>query len=401
MMKSMNDLVYICSPDFRIDYLNPAMIQSVGYDAIGEPCYKVIHDLDEKCHFCVHEKVQKGEHVITEIINPKNGLSYHGSHSPIFHTDGSISKMTIYRDITKNKQVEEEIRGSKEELEQTLTKLKETQTQVIQSEKMASVGQLAAGVAHEINNPTGFVSSNLKTLSDYNSDIKGLIKQYRKLIADLEDTIAKEGLPSSISEQVKQVVALETEVDVDFILGDILDLIGDCKEGTERIKKIVLGLKDFAHPGEDKVQTADINKGIESTLNVVWNELKYKATVKKDYGELPEIECYPQQLNQVVMNILVNAAQAMKDQGEIRISTHADNGFVEIKISDTGAGIPDENLSQIFDPFFTTKEVGKGTGLGLNVAYNIVKKHKGDIKVESELGKGTTFKIRIPVGRDG
>ncbi|OEU67751.1 MAG: hypothetical protein BA863_12830 [Desulfovibrio sp. S3730MH75] len=275
---------------------------------------------------------------------------------------------------------------------------KEIQLQILQSEKMASVGQLAAGVAHEINNPTGFVSSNLKTLSDYQNDITKLIKQYRKLITDLRNITAKEDFPSPIAEHVEQIRALETEIDVDFILNDVLDLIKDCKEGTERIKKIVLDLKDFAHPGEDKTQTTDINKGIESTLNVVWNELKYKATVAKDYCDLPQVQCYPQQLNQVFMNILVNAAQAITERGEISVSTRSDNGFVEIKISDTGSGIPKENLPKIFDPFFTTKRVGKGTGLGLNVAYNIIKKHKGTIDVESEVGKGTAFTIRIPVG---
>jgi len=273
-----------------------------------------------------------------------------------------------------------------------------THIHMLQSEKMASVGQLAAGVAHEINNPTGFVSSNLKTLSDYQNDIAKLLKQYRRLITDLKDITTKENLPSSIIKQVEHIVAYETEVDVDFILEDILDLIKESKEGTERIKKIVLDLKDFAHPGEDKVQTTDINKGIESTLNVVWNELKYKATVTKEYGDLPQVQCYPQQLNQVFMNILVNAAQAIEKQGEIKISTQALDGQVEIAISDTGAGIPKENLSRLFDPFFTTKEVGKGTGLGLNVAYQIIQKHKGTIDVESTVGKGTTFRVRVPVG---
>ena len=163
------------------------------------------------------------------------------------------------------------------------------------------------------------------------------------------------------------------------------------------IKKIVLDLKDFAHPGEDKIQSADINDGIETTLNVVWNELKYKATVNKELGKLPIVKCYPQQLNQVFMNLFVNAAQAIEKQGEISISTWADNGFVIIKIGDTGSGIDKKNLGRIFDPFFTTKDVGRGTGLGLNVAYNIIKKHNGTIDVKSQVGKGTVFKIRMPV----
>lgn len=273
---------------------------------------------------------------------------------------------------------------------------KKANTQLFQSEKMASIGQLAAGVAHEINNPTGFVSSNLKTLTDYQNDLNNLIKHYRKLVKDLKET-NRENLSSAIGKQIEQIASLEDEADIDFILEDIMDLISDCKEGTDRIKKIILDLKDFAHPGEDKIQSADINDGIETTLNVVWNELKYKATVNKELGSLPMVECYPQQLNQVFMNIFVNAAQAIEKQGEISISTRADNGFVEIKIEDTGSGIDKKNLTKIFDPFFTTKDVGKGTGLGLNVAYNIIKKHKGTIDVKSQVGKGTVFKIRMPV----
>ena len=273
---------------------------------------------------------------------------------------------------------------------------KKANAQLFQSEKMASIGQLAAGVAHEINNPTGFVSSNLKTLTDYQNDINNLIKHYRKLVADLKKT-NREHLSSSIETQLEQIASLEDEADIDFILEDIMDLISDCKEGTARIKKIILDLKDFAHPGEDKIQSADINDGIETTLNVVWNELKYKATVNKELGKLPMVECYPQKLNQVFMNLFVNAAQAIEKQGEISITTMADNGFVEIKIEDTGSGIDKKNLDRIFDPFFTTKDVGKGTGLGLNVAYNIIKKHNGTIDVKSQIGKGTVFKIRMPV----
>jgi signal transduction histidine kinase len=277
---------------------------------------------------------------------------------------------------------------------------KQIEAQLLQSEKMASIGKLAAGVAHEINNPTGFVSSNLKTLSEYIEDIIGLFKEYRKLISKLKKNSDSCGPFPEISEQVNHIVALEKEVDLDFVLKDIFELIDESKEGTERIKKIVQDLKDFAHPGQDKPKFADINQNIDSTVNVVWNELKYKADVTKDYGDLPQVQCYPQLLNQVFMNLLINAAQSIEKHGEINIKTRADNGYVEIKISDTGSGISKENLYRIFDPFFTTKDVGKGTGLGLNVAYNIIKKHHGEIDVKSAVGKGTTFTIRIPVADD-
>jgi two-component system, NtrC family, sensor kinase len=186
-----------------------------------------------------------------------------------------------------------------------------------------------------------------------------------------------------------------------YILTDIPNLINESSQGTARIRDIVVDLKNFAHPGKAEFISADISKNIESTLNVVWNELKYKATVLKDYGELPPVMCNPQQLNQVFMNILVNAAQAITDRGEIAIKTRHLDEHVEITIRDTGCGIPKANISRIFNPFFTTKEVGKGTGLGLNVAYNIVKKHNGTITVESQVGQGTTFIIKIPVHQNG
>jgi signal transduction histidine kinase len=296
---------------------------------------------------------------------------------------------------SKLKSAFNQIRAKNETLTLTLKRLKDSQAQVLQSEKMASVGQLAAGVAHEINNPTGFVSSNLKTLAEYQEDIAGIITEYRGLFNLLRQE-EQEKLWSKLPTLIRKITELEDELDIDFILNDVPDLIRESHEGAERIKKIVMDLKDFAHPGEDTMQTADINHCIESTLNVIWNELKYKAEVIRDFDALPMVVCFPQQLNQVFMNILVNAAQAMEEKGEILISTRGVNGNAEIAIRDNGPGIPEENLSQIFDPFFTTKDVGKGTGLGLNIVYNIVKKHDGSIDVKSRVGEGTTFTIRIP-----
>jgi len=273
---------------------------------------------------------------------------------------------------------------------------KSIEAQLLHSEKMASIGQLAAGVAHEINNPTGFVSSNLKTLSEYIQDLSDLTKEYRRLVEKLKQNPGPDGGILAVSEQVKRISKLEEEIDLDFVLKDIVELIEESQEGAERIKKIVLDLKDFAHPGDDKPKLADINKNMDSTINVVWNELKYKADVIKDYGNLPQVKCYPQLLNQVFLNLLVNAAHSIEKRGEIQIKTRANNGYVEIIIIDTGSGIPKENLPKIFDPFFTTKKIGQGTGLGLNVVYNIIEKHRGEIDVKSDVGKGTTFTIRIP-----
>jgi signal transduction histidine kinase len=274
---------------------------------------------------------------------------------------------------------------------------KETQLQLLQSDKMASIGRLAAGVAHEINNPTGFVNSNLKTLADYATAVIRMVKEYQGLSEALNEMVPREKGLAPIAAQLRQIAGTEAEVDIQYILGDITGLIKESQEGMERIKKIVQDLKDFAHPGEQEGKIVNVNQCLDSTLNVVWNELKYKAKVVKEYGEVPLLFCYPQKLNQVFMNILVNAAQAIPKQGEIKIKTQVVDGWAEIQISDTGVGIPPENLDKLFTPFFTTKEVGQGTGLGLNVSYNIIKEHKGTIGVKSEVDKGSTFTIRIPL----
>ena len=331
---------------------------------------------------------------------------------PIKHENGEVYQVAIVsRDITDEKQrideinslnyqlrsAVDQIREKNEKLEKTLIQLKETQFQMLQTEKMASIGQLAAGVAHEINNPVGFVSSNLRTLTDYQQCMSKIIAEYSQLTARLS-TINNSGMDvSAIEQAIAQIHEKETELDIDYIIEDIPHLILDSRDGLDRIKKIVLDLKNFSHPGDEILKSADINQILDSTLNIVWNELKYKVKISKDYSELPQVDCYPQQISQVFMNIMINAGQAIKNQGEIHIATHESGDYVEISISDTGQGIPEKYLSKIFDPFFTTKEVGKGTGLGLNVTYNIIQKHRGMIDVQSEVGTGTTFTIKLPV----
>jgi len=318
---------------------------------------------------------------------------------------GEKAIVCYIKDNTEKLKAEEQLKSYSEnlekmvsertaELKKTLSDLQNTQSQLLQSEKMASIGQLAAGVAHEINNPVGFVKSNLGTVNEYREDLTNLLDEYRTLETALqqEDGVSKNG---AIQKAVENIQKVKDEIDLGFVLDDYQNVINESIEGMERVTKIVADLKNFAHTDKGELEYADINKGIESTLNIVWNELKYKAEVKKDLGDIPLIKCYPRRLNQVFTNILVNAAQAIEKKGEIRIATRADNGHVEIRISDTGCGIPPEALSKIYDPFFTTKDIGKGTGLGLNVAYNIIEKHQGTIDVESEVEKGTTFIINL------
>ena len=291
----------------------------------------------------------------------------------------------------KRRRAEEDLQRTNRVLKTTNERLHETQNQLLQAEKMASIGQLAAGVAHEINNPIGYVHSNLGTLEKYLREVFSVLAAYESA----EASLAPEALSA--------LRALKQKADLDFLREDIGSLMSESKEGITRVKQIVQDLKDFSHVGaRDDWTWADLHHGIDSTLNIVNNELKYKAQVLKHYGKLPEIECLPSQLNQVFLNLLVNAGHAIEERGTITIrSGVADDNEVWVEIADTGTGIAPEHLDRIFDPFFTTKPVGKGTGLGLSLSYGIVQKHDGRIEVESALGKGTTFRIRLPVRHAG
>ncbi len=290
--------------------------------------------------------------------------------------------------------MQDELVEKNEALDNTLGDLKATQSQILQSEKMASIGQLAAGVAHEINNPIGFIGSNIEALTDYMVDVSKLLGQYQQFRKSIKES--GQDLSDDIKKQLSDLTEFEEEIDIEYLIEDIPELLNDCKDGTQRVARIVGDLKSFAHPGNDKQMLIDINAGLDTTLNVVYNEIKYKATVAKEYGEISMVEGFPQKLNQVFMNILVNAAQAIEEKGEITIKTLKEGTDVVVKISDNGCGISPEDVVKVFDPFFTTKEIGKGTGLGMNIAYNIIEDHNGTIIVESEVGKGTTFTISLP-----
>jgi two-component system NtrC family sensor kinase len=302
--------------------------------------------------------------------------------------DGGAYFTVMLHDISAEKTREEELQNRNVELQLAYSQLRGAQDQLLQSEKMASIGQLAAGVAHEINNPIGYVHSNIGTLKDYTRNLFSLISAY-------ENTLG--AMPLS-PEQRRALDEQRERFEIDYLSQDLPSLLEESAEGIERVRKIVQDLKDFSHAGQgEEWQFADIHRGLDSTLNIVWNEIKYKAEVIKDYGALPPIECIPSQLNQVFLNILVNAGHAIGERGTIRISTGASAETGWIEIADTGEGIAEENLQRIFDPFFTTKQVGQGTGLGLSLSYSIVKKHGGRIDVSSKLGHGTAFRILLPL----
>ena len=278
------------------------------------------------------------------------------------------------------------------QLKRAYQRLQDNQAQLLQSEKMASLGTLAAGVAHEINNPIAFVMSNLGTMQDYHSSLTRLLHNYE----NMTDAVAQED-PKLIEQTREELGVFLAEEDMQFVLEDVTALLQESSQGLSRVKEIVSGLKSFARVDEAEVTQANLNHCLDSTLNVIWNELKYNCVVEKDYADLPLLGCYPGKLNQVSMNILVNAKQAVEKDGKIKICTRATDEAITVKITDNGCGISQENIEKLFNPFFTTKPVGVGTGLGLSISFGIVKTHQGSLNVESELGKGTSFIITLPL----
>src|SRR5450830_1331222 len=291
-------------------------------------------------------------------------------------------------DIRQRQLADLELRERNLALTELNSKLSLAQQKLLQSEKMASIGQLAAGVAHEINNPIGYVYSNLGTLDRYLKNLLSVLDAYEMA----------EGEVSGNAPALAAVHAVKRKVDLSFLREDLQELMSESRDGITRVKQIVQNLKDFSRADVvDEWQWADLHRGLDSTLNIVANEIKYKAEVVKEYGQLPDIERLASQLNQVFMNLLVNAAHAIEEKGVITLRSGQELDQVWVEIADTGNGIPPENLNRIFDPFFTTKPVGKGTGLGLSLSYSIVQKHHGHIDVSSEVGKGPTFRVWLPI----
>jgi len=326
---------------------------------------------------------------------------------PRIRKNGQVSGfMGCGIDITKQKQIEKSLEETveqhtvelkktnkvlqqeKQELKGLNEQLKEAQGHLVQSEKMASIGQLAAGVAHEINNPLGYIYSNLNTLKGYLTDLEQVAKLAEKMTAALPED-------NELAVEFKQ---LHKELDLDFLQEDLQDLVKESIEGATRAKKIVQDLRDFSRIDKQEREFFDLEEGISATLNIVNNELKYKANIIKEFAGIKPFLCVGAQLNQVFMNLLVNAAHSIEDFGKITVRTgYQGDNFVWVEVEDTGKGIPEEVKNKIFDPFFTTKPVGKGTGLGLSLSYKIIQDHKGRFEVDSVMGKGTKFRVYLPI----
>ena len=285
----------------------------------------------------------------------------------------------------------EELEHKNIELGQTLTDLKETQTQLVNAEKMASLGQLTAGIAHEINNPINFVSANVKPLQMDIADILEVIEKYEQITPD-----------TNYLEQLKEIEAFKKQIDLNYVREEIDSLLHGIEDGAKRTAEIVKGLKNFSRLDESDIKEADLNEGISSTLVLLKNILSDNIDVVKDLGDIPQIECYPGKLNQVFMNVLSNSIQAIqqkpiKERNTLTIKSYVSGENVCVSIEDTGIGMAPEVIAKVFEPFFTTKDVGEGTGLGMSIVFKIIESHNGSIDIDSEVGKGTRVTITLPL----
>lgn len=343
-------------------------------------------DYTKKIHIKTHDEVGEVAHAfnkMTDSLNTANKktLTYQQELEDLNKTlEDRVERRT------------RKILDQKDKLENAYGQLKKTQKQLVESEKLASIGQLAAGVAHEINNPVGFIKSNLSSLESY-------INIYQTLIKEQQAFIDKVNIDQNIDlqNQFDKIINYKEQEDIEFIDEDINSLTTESIKGTVRVEEIVKGLRVYSRHSEDHVEPCDLGECLEDTLTMLNNEIKYKCKIKKDIAPLPLFNCDKVKIIQVFTNLIINAAQAIKDFGVLAIKAHHTNStegsIITITICDNGEGIPKENVSKLFDPFFTTKAVGKGTGLGLSISHGIIKDHGGSISVESKVGVGTRFTI--------
>ncbi len=304
---------------------------------------------------------------------------------------GSYHGMGVVLDLLKAMERRMAQRG--EELARAYRELKASQTHLVQSEKMASLGQMVAGVAHEINTPLGYVRNNVELLLLAFGQATAALAHYERAHRGILDGSLD---PQSLSAQLREAGEAGRRLHDEYPAEDMMGLFQDSLQGLGDISELVTNLRNFARLDRAKVANVNLNDCLESALTVGRNVLKHKATVVRRYGDLPSLWCSPSQMNQVFLNLLTNAAQAIPDHGTITITTRADDERIEIEIADDGVGIPREALPRIFDPFFTTKPIGQGTGLGLSICYQIVQAHGGDLSADSRPGQGTRMRVRLP-----
>ena len=386
----------VASGDFKLTFVSNNATNILGYrpeDMVADPnfWFDHIHPEDAPQIFSSLALIFVEEQRTYEYRFRAADGSYRWMHDTLrLIRDGNGAPLEVIgslTDITARKSVEESLARSSEVQRQLVIRLQQSHEQLLQAEKMASIGQLAAGIAHEINNPIGFVNSNMGTLKAYLATLFQLIQEY-------DDSVAAHAPAPAL---LARIAALRGQADLAFLQQDAADLVRESMDGLRRIKDIVQSLREFALVGENEWQVVDLHHGLDSTLGVLAGELRGKATVEKYYGELPPITCMPNQLNQVFMNLLINACQAIAGQGVITLRTGVEDNVAWVAIGDSGDGIAPENLGRIFDPFFTTKPVGTGTGLGLSLSYGIVTRHGGRLEVASTPGAGSTFTIRLPL----
>jgi len=379
--------------DGIIQRINPAMANMFGYvaaDMIGLLGRAVYLSDDDYAQFGSYAgpRFSKGEPIHHEMW-----MRHADGHPMWVQIDAYVASTTdtrrgtwwMMQDRSDIRSAQEQLQERIDELDAMNHQLEEAQNQLLQQDKMASIGQLAAGVAHEINNPIGFVSSNLNTLRQYVDGLLGLSSACDAALAAPGDAAAAAALTMK-----------REEVEIEFLREDLPMLLDECAEGLGRVKKIVQDLKDFSRVDHSDWQEADLNVGLESTLNVVRHEVKYKADVIKNLAPLPPITCLAAQLNQVFMNLIVNAAHAIPSKGTITLSSGVEKDWVWVQVEDTGCGMSADVQRRMFEPFFTTKDVGKGTGLGMSLSFSIVQKHGGSILVRSTEGVGTAIRVWLP-----